>query len=298
MAFIHSVFSRLTAVVSSPIAKRIQVLSLVLLASIFVTSCTAKASYRFLDWVVAWSVDDYVDWDRSQQVDFDQRVQVLLAWHHAELVPQYAGLLRQLHEDVQQPLVRELLVQRVDQTEVLFTQLLTRVQPDAVALLSSLSDKQVLDVEKNLASAVEKLEKKYLQESADQQSSRRIKSVKKFATSMLGKLSKEQLGMIATWEQQVSGSELWLESRKRWNTKFMQALNSRAEPGFSQQIHQLFVEPQSLWSAEYQQVSTDNMNHGIDLAIAFQQSLSEKQQQHLLDELEQWLKTIEELPAW
>ena len=40
---------------------RLRSVLLVLAAAFFLSSCTAKVSYRFLGWVIAWSVDDYVD---------------------------------------------------------------------------------------------------------------------------------------------------------------------------------------------------------------------------------------------
>ena len=60
---------------------RLRSVLLVLVSVLFLTSCTAKVSYRFLDWVIAWSVDDYVDWDRTQQAAFDQRLEAILRWH-------------------------------------------------------------------------------------------------------------------------------------------------------------------------------------------------------------------------
>ena len=84
-------------------------------------ACTAKVSYRFLDWIIAWSVDDYIDWNNQQQQQFDRVVADLLTWHQRTQLKRYSEFLAQLQRDLSEPLSRELLTARMDEAEQLWT---------------------------------------------------------------------------------------------------------------------------------------------------------------------------------
>ena len=278
--------------------KRCRAFCLVILVPCLLLGCTVKVSYRFLDWIVAWSVDDYVSWDQAQQQLFDRRLEKLLAWHQADQLPRYAQLLQQLRQDMAQPVSRETLQLRLEQAGELYQQLLLKAEPDALILLSSLSEQQVLAMEENLAKATAKLEKKYLQASAEQRVERRVESAEDLTSSLLGRLDVEQEQLIQDWAEQVTGTDLWIENRKQWATLFIATLANRTavpELDFATELHRLLVEPQTLWTTEYQQASEKNVNLALDLVLALQVTLTERQRQHLYDEIDQWVADLQDL---
>ncbi len=272
---------------------------LLVLASIFIlSSCTAKVSYRFLDWVVAWSVDDYVDWDRAQQIEFDQRIGALLNWHQSTQLPEYSQFLRQIQLDFQQPLSDALLRQRLDEIMALWMNLQLKLEPDVVALMSTLSDRQVEDMGKQLTKVTGKMEKKYLLGDKDKVAKERVKSVEKFLRGLLGRLNDEQQLVIQNWNDNLADSSgAWIQSRKRWAEQFMLALDARAEPDFPERIKRLFVNPQELWDEEYIRLTEANTTNGINLVLALQPTLTEKQWGKLNKEIDQWVEVFDELAA-
>ncbi|QVK23478.1 hypothetical protein KHX94_01450 [Shewanella dokdonensis] len=48
---------------------------LLLAALLTLSACSTKMSYHFLDWAIAWQLDDYVSLNKAQQQQFDQALQ-------------------------------------------------------------------------------------------------------------------------------------------------------------------------------------------------------------------------------
>jgi hypothetical protein len=71
----------------------------------------------------------------------------------------------------------------------------------------------------------------------------------------------------------------------------------RQLPGFEQQIVQLFTESQTDWTPAYEAIIDANTAAGIDLIIALQASLSDKQRKHVNKQLNGWVKAFDELAA-
>lgn len=269
-----------------------------LLCALLLVGCSNKVSYRFLDWIVAWSVDDYVSWDDSQQRLFDQQLDALLNWHQLSELPLYSQQLRRLQQDFEQPLTQQVLYQQLEEMTGLWHRLLVKIEPDAVLLLATLSDDQVTAMRKNLDQATLELEKKYIHRDLEKIQKERIKNVEKWVGNFIGRLSKQQRQLIVKWNSRLVDSRTqWIANRKQWVEEFDQALQQRHQENFVEQIHRLFVNSQTLWSDSYQQKITTNTEQGVALIIALQKSLSDRQRQRLSKELQQWIQLFDELAA-
>ncbi|CAH0990225.1 hypothetical protein SIN8267_00317 [Sinobacterium norvegicum] len=265
---------------------------------IVLSGCTTKFTYRFLDWMVAWSVDDYIDWDKSQQRQFDAMVDRQLLWHQRTQLPRYGQLLRQLQQDNQQPLNREDAEQRLLQMGVMVKDLLLHISPDAAILLASLSDQQVTELLANIDAKTAESEAKYSHSTKKQLDQERVKEANKAAKRLMGRLSEPQRALIDRWNQQLQPTwSEWIASRTYWRDQFAVVLKQRQQPGFEQKILRLFTQSQDDWSAEYAAIIEANTNAGIDLIIALQASASDKQLKHIDRQLGAWAKAFEELAA-
>ncbi len=259
-------------------------------------ACTAKVSYRFLDWIIAWSVDDYIDWNNQQQQQFDRVVADLLTWHQRTQLKRYSEFLAQLQRDLSEPLSRELLTARMDEAEQLWTVTIREVAPQAVTLLMTLSDEQVNELGENLAKSTDKISKRYSSTDPQKLDRKRIKSVEKMMARFIGKLNSEQKEIVEQWSLRLEDSrEPWIQSRKQWAVEFVRALQGRQGTAFPGRVYTLMVQPQSLWSEDYTVLVDNNVSHGIDLVLSLQASLTDKQQQRLNDYIDEWIEAFDQL---
>ncbi|MEH6556446.1 MAG: DUF6279 family lipoprotein [Oceanicoccus sp.] len=271
---------------------------LLILLMLSLTACAAKVSYRFLDWIIAWSVDDYVDWNSQQQQQFDQVVSDKLAWHQSTQLKRYSEFLVQLKQDFQQPLSNELLMERMQEAEQLWVVTLKEVAPEAVNLLMTLNDEQVDDVSENLTKNIQKMEKKYVVGSPKKLERRRIKEVEKTISRFIGKLDSNQKEIVALWSSRLENTrEPWIQSRKEWASAFTQVLRERQSTRFPGSLYTLLVSPRSIWSDKYKSLVDINIGNGIDLIISLQASLTNKQKKQLNGNIDDWIEAFDELSS-
>ncbi len=276
---------------------RCRALLLVLLI-LTLTACTAKVSYRFLDWIIAWSVDDYVDWNSQQQQQFNRVVSEKLAWHQSTQLKRYSQFLVQVKQDMRQPLSRERSMARMQEAEQLWIHTLQEIAPEAVTLLMTLSDEQVDDFSANLTKKIRKMEKKYSATKREKLDLERIKAVEKTIYRFIGRLNRNQKEIIAQWSsRQENTREFWIQSRKEWAFEFTQALRERQSTQFPGLAYTLLVRPQSLWSDQYRSLIDSNIGHGVDLMISLQASLTNKQQQQLNENIDDWIEILDDLSS-
>ncbi len=273
-------------------------LFLVLLLAIVVGGCAAKTSYRFLDWIVAWTVDDYVVLDKELESEFERRLDQRLQWHQATQLPRYSALLRSLQDDLQRPLTPVVVNQYLLRVNGFWLDIIAQITPDITAILSQLSDAEVAILLDNFGDKIAESEEKYTDADAKQLSRERIKRVEKTVKRFIGRLNENQRQIIRHWEQQLQDAwPGWLAARKTWRENLATTLSSRREADFEQNITTLFTAEPAANDETYQQVVVANTHKSIELIIALQASLTEKQRAHLNKELAYWAEAFDELAS-
>ena len=84
---------------------------LIVLGCLLISSCSLRWSYNFLDWLVAWEVDEYVSLDPQQKKQLNNNVAQFHQWHRQTQLPLYAEFLKQLES--------QLLDQKVDSSSLM-----------------------------------------------------------------------------------------------------------------------------------------------------------------------------------
>lgn len=272
-----------------------RLLSIILVSAMFI-SCSAKTPFRYLDLLIAWSVDDYVNWNAEQQSKFDNNLDELLLWHQRDQMKEYSHFLKLFQTDLEVPLSQDVLMQRSLQMKSLLKTVLRKVEPDLVVLLSSLTDIQLVELEANLDDRWQKDQRKYAEENNAKLNHERLKRVRKFARRFLGRLTDRQEAILVEWNNRLENTRgPWLQQRKKWSDRLLADLQQRQLPSFDLSVNQLFVNYESLWGKSYTESRNINLLHSMNTLIELQSSMTEQQRGHLNVEINNWIKTFDEL---
>jgi hypothetical protein len=271
---------------------------LALLLLLTMTGCGLKTSYRYMDWLVAWSVDDYVQWTKPQQRHFDRRLAELLHWHQATQLSNYSDFLSRFKQQVKQPLSTEKLQPYWQQLAGFWRQLMGKSAPDIAFMLASLDDRQFAELEANLNERQAEHQQKYAPSKANELQAKRIKKTQRLLRRFIGKLNPQQQALISSWHQdREQATAQWLRNRQAWTEQLIDAMHFRQAELFDSKIKQLFVYPEQLWDADYARQAESNLAAALQLVVSLQVSLTAQQHSKLAAELDRWILLFNDLAA-
>ncbi len=253
-----------------------------LLAATVLAGCSAnRFIYNRADTFVRWVVDDYVDLNRDQQAVFDTDLQQLLDWHRRDELPQY----RQFIVSSRYALGNGVTLQEAVAISESIEAAADRIQIRLVDLLlhsaERLSDRQIQDflseVDRQQADyATKRLtrdKQTYYQDSSD--------SLASLAKRLMGRLSKEQKGLIEVEVAQLTRLDhLWHRDRAVWGAK-LRAILERKAPDWQSQVRFLGDTRSQARTPEY----IEGIEHNGDIILALLVDLintrTERQDKHL-----------------
>jgi hypothetical protein len=260
------------------------------------TGCMAKFSYGFADWVIEWMITDYVSLDKTQKKQLKLTIDKQLAWHKETQLPRYRDWLIEFRVQTETGLNRQWLIAWSEQLTVFWQDLALQINPDTIAFLRSLSDAQVEELIAKLDESQLELAEEYMDPDEDKRLAERAERTEDFTSELLGKLNQQQKGLIGQWNANSGDStKLWMENREQWTRRFELALQGRSGDQFADEITLLFVYQEQLWSEQYQQSIERNFNSGINLVLAIEPTVSDKQRKKLYKLLDKWIAVLDDL---
>ena len=253
-----------------------------LLAATVLAGCSAnRFIYNRADTFVRWVVDDYVDLNRDQQAAFDTYLQQLLDWHRRDELPQY----RQFIVSSRYALGNGVTLQEAVAISESIEAAADRIQIRLVDLLlhsaERLSDRQIQDflseVDRQQADyATKRLtrdEQTYYQDSSD--------SLASLAKRLMGRLSKEQKGLIEVEVAQLTRLDhLWHRDRAVWGAK-LRAILERKAPDWQSQVRFLGDTRSQARTPEYIEGIERNGDIILALLVDLINTRTERQDKHL-----------------
>ncbi len=258
--------------------------------------CMAKLSYSFADWLIEWTITDYVSLNKAQKKQLRLDIDRQLIWHKQTQIISYRDWLVEFKKQANRGLNRQWLLAWSEQLTLFWHDLVLEITPDAIAFLMSLSDQQVEALIANIDKKQLELEEQYLKLDNEKLLAERQERTEKFIVRLLGKLDPQQKTLIADWSHlSADSTALWLKNRERWSRRFEQVLLFRKSEQFPEQITQLFVYREQLWSDSYSKSVQENFDRGVNLVLAIEPTVSEKQREKLNKFLNKWIVVLEKL---
>lgn len=206
-----------------------------LLSSLLLAACSqVSLTYRHLDWLIAFRVDQYTDLQAQQKRWLQPQIQRHLHWHCSSELPRYTDWLTRVQLLIASPAPETLqLDSYLIEAEQAVTAIIQHSTPTTLELLAGLNSQQVDRLHARLLKDSLQEHKEILQTDRQSQISKRSANMQKRVKPWLGSLSEQQRLRIEQWASESHQRYLlWLEGRQRWQSDFRAALDARHSQDF------------------------------------------------------------------
>lgn len=277
-------------------AQRYLSLATLLLSLLILGSCSSvQLAYGQLDRWIRWQLDDYVDFNGAQKQQLIAALDSFHSWHRQTQLPRYADFLQQLADRVEQGQLENVHSEPVeDQVRQFWETSSVQMYDLLLPLAAELEPAQIDELEENLLEKRrESLEK--WQKSPEKIQRRRRKEIRKQSERWLGSLSAEQETLIADWVSQVAYNPLLRDQQRQiWQAQFLELLRRKPD-GYLNKMRDLMINPEQLWSPEYQQMQEQRHRQARALGERILSSTTAAQRRHLTQTLREYAADFNEL---
>uniref|UniRef100_A0A7C2ATX7 Lipoprotein n=1 Tax=Pseudomonas graminis TaxID=158627 RepID=A0A7C2ATX7_9PSED len=257
-------------------------------------------TYRHLDFIIPWSLNDYLDMNASQKDWLDERLKEHLSWHCTTQIPGYLDWLDRLQGMVENNQVnQEQLEARTAEARQAIATLSKEITPSAVELLRQLDDQQVGEMQTAFAKDLRKHEDEFVDQPLDKQISERAQRMEKRLTPWMGKLNAAQQGRVMQWSTSLGEqNRLWIDNRAHWQSLLLAAVKQRNAADFDQKIANLLQDRQTFWTPEYRATYDHTEQAAISLIADLMAQSTADQRQKLLAKIADVRKDFTDLSCY
>jgi hypothetical protein len=268
-----------------------------LLLCLLLGACSTKMAYNYLDWILEWYVGDLVSLSEDQEWQFRNALARQLDWHRKKQLPLYVKSLDDLHNAIDNEFTVEVLQRIYNEQENGLNELIWQITPTLSELLATLSDSQVEQLIENLEEQNQELEEEYVKKSRDELVAQRAERMVDRAENWVGTLNESQTQLITNWSRQIRPTaEQWIANRRAWQAKLDSSLRQKRHTAdFNKYVEDLFVNSDKTWPDSYRADFEINRNLVFNMLVNLENTLSDRQRQHLFEEIAVLRKQLTEL---
>ncbi|EWH10336.1 hypothetical protein DS2_08680 [Catenovulum agarivorans DS-2] len=259
--------------------------------------CSLSFMYNRAHWWADWYLDDFVDLTSAQQDVFDQQFEQWHLWHRNEQLPLYEAqfaLVKQQFENGlgESGLTEAALLEHVNAFETFWRRLLKHVAPELAQLAITLSTEQKQQLIGNIRKNNQEKQQKWDEQSDEEKHQNFIDKQVEQYQDWFGRLNRQQKQLISEQSSLYVGTRgQWLQYQSDWLAAFEQALLASDVD----RVSSLIARPYDLRSETLQQNVMRNRGLYVKNTYQLMLGLSEKQQRHLLSELDDYESTFRKL---
>ena len=145
-----------------PLRTTLGVVGLVLVGLLLAGCSTVKLAYNQAPQLLSWQLNRYLDLSQPQAERVRDELADLHRWHRDTLLPEHAGLLQKLRQQLPAPMSAEQACRAYADLRTQIDQLLARAEPSLVWLASDLSEAQIRSLQKKQADSNADWKKEWL----------------------------------------------------------------------------------------------------------------------------------------
>ena len=276
-------------------------------AALFAASCSftrlaymnAGLAYSNATPVLTWMVSDYVDLSGAQRDFVRDRLSRAFAWHRADELPEFRGLLEKVLRDSEDGITADEARAAFRSLRERYDRLVERLLPDVADLLLKLDAGQAAQMERAFAEDNRKMMKEAARGTPGERFERRVKRALEHFEEFTGPLGEAQAGLVA---KHLAAMEDTFDERladRRYRQAQAVAI-ARARPARDDAIaalRRLLVDTDTWRAAEYRKKLASREEKMVQLLAALSATLSPQQRSHFDKRVRGFMRDITELTA-
>ena len=191
----------------------------------FAGCSVVRFGYNQADYLTYWWLDRFVDFDETQRSRVRPALTHWFSWHRQEHLPQYAGLLAHARTMVMEDTTPERTCGLWTEIRGYMDSAFERALPIAVEVTSTLTPRQIQNIERRYGKINEEFREEHLQGDAEARLKSSVKRTSERAEFFYGKLDNQQRELIKR-RMAVSPYEvnIWNAERHRRQQDLLQLL--------------------------------------------------------------------------
>jgi len=224
-----------------PLRTTLGVVGLVLAGLLMAGCSTVKLAYNQAPQLLSWQLNRYLDLTQPQAERVRDELADLHRWHRDILLPEHAGLLQKLRQQLPAPMSAEQACRAYTDLRTQIDQLLARAEPSLVWLASDLSESQIRSLQKKQADSNADWKKEWLDLPPDKLREHRYQLLLSRTQDFYGTLQEPQKAALRSYIAQSSfDPQRTYAERQRRQQDLVQVLRKiAAERGNTEQARTL-----------------------------------------------------------
>ncbi len=174
-----------------------RIIGVLVLAGLLAACSAVKTVYNQAPELAYWYLDGYADFNGAQSLQVKTGLTRLQAWHRQEQLPGYVNMLQKWQQRVPSNVTASEACEIVADVRGKLITVTRQVEGTAAAVASTMSPAQLQFMEAKFAKSNAEFREDFLEGTAEEQRSRRLKKAIKRAEMLYGTLHTPQLTLIA-----------------------------------------------------------------------------------------------------
>lgn len=271
---------------------------LLVLFIVFVSGCSASFTYNNIGWLSGFWIDDYVDLNKQQSQTVKLLIKDTRDWHRTSQLPLYKSDLIYLQNILSDSPSEQALIEHFNNSREHWQTLVNKIAQPLIDVAKSLDENQKMQFIAKIRDDINEELEEYEKQTDAERSEERLEKQTDTYKEWLGKLSQQQLTLIA--KANDSYEPRFVQWQKYKNTRLdalVAVFDNPAinEAEFSQNMLHIITKREAFMSQELIAATEKNQALYAKLLVELRQTLSPKQIKHAKDKFKDMIEEIDDL---
>ena len=271
---------------------------LLVLFIVFVSGCSASFTYNNIGWLSGFWIDDYVDLNKQQSQTVKLLIKDTRDWHRTSQLPLYKSDLIYLQNILSDSPSEQALIEHFNNSREHWQTLVNKIAQPLIDVAKSLDENQKMQFIAKIRDDINEELEEYEKQTDAERSEERLEKQTDTYKEWLGKLSQQQLTLIA--KANDSYEPRFVQWQKYKNTRLdalVAVFDNPAinEAEFSQNMLHIITEREAFMSQKLIAATEKNQALYAKLLVELRHTLSPKQIKHAKDKFKDMIEEIDDL---